>query len=85
MQSQKEAAKISKEIPKIESKVLAEMDKTIGEVCSALFLPLGCRIPFALQSALVTKTPHPTHYMRQIISNSSKSKAFSLRRSESTG
>ncbi|KAL5270206.1 hypothetical protein ACHWQZ_G001070 [Mnemiopsis leidyi] len=31
LQSQKEAAKISKEIPKIESKVLAEMDKTIGE------------------------------------------------------
>ncbi|XP_063689662.1 uncharacterized protein LOC134822480 [Bolinopsis microptera] len=31
LQSQKEAAKISKEIPKIESKVLAEVDKTIGE------------------------------------------------------
>lgn len=36
LQSQKEAAKISKELPKIESKVLAEMDKTIGEVSSVI-------------------------------------------------
>ena len=32
LQSQKEAAKISKEIPKIENKVLTEIDKRVGEV-----------------------------------------------------
>ena len=37
LQSQKEAAKISKEIPKIESRVLAEVDKTIGEVSLTVY------------------------------------------------
>ena len=32
LQGQKEAAKISKEIPKLEGRVIAEMDKMVGEV-----------------------------------------------------